>query len=246
MTRDPLLRDEGFTLVEMLIAMAMMLLLMGAFFLMFFAFSHSEQGTQALSNSQSQSRLTLQLLEADLRSADPLMDVPMSLLDTYPQYDGLPTSDAVAMFETVDLDEPCVPASSTSTTTTLPSIYQDSSAVANVVWAYEPPTAGQSGVLTRYSYLNCGSGSAWVVDTSLANVANGSLVPPKSVFTVIPPAGQIPNSGTLTGSLSPACAVGIEVRLDIEAPHQSQPGPFDDSVEIPLPNQPAVEAQACG
>lgn len=222
--------DEGFTLVEMLIAMAISIVILTAFIFAFIAFGVSATGTRTLGESQGATANALAVLEADLRSADPLMEVPAGFPLAAGQTAG---PDAIALHEALDFFSPCqkgelnsdVPLDLDPVPATPPP---------NVIWSYTPAT----GTLSRWSYCS----SEWTRDSvSLHGVVNPAGV----IFHVIPPASA-PNSQITSGATDlPVCATGVTIQIEVKVKQQT--APFDVRVTVPLPNQtaPAIRSQAC-
>src|SRR5690348_14587753 len=70
--------EDGFTLVELLVAMFSMMVLIGGFIYVNLQFSESSTNTQQLTQGAGAARNIVRALEADLRSANPLLLVPSS------------------------------------------------------------------------------------------------------------------------------------------------------------------------
>lgn len=231
-------REAGFTLVELVIAMALVLVIMAAFFLMFFSFGSSGTSSADLSEVQGSARNVIDVLEADLRSADPLVEVPASFAADPTAVPG----DVVAMVELTDRYAPCPSATTTVATSLsslsgLPSPYLSSSYVANVVWADDTSTR----TLTRYSYADCNGVPGWYPDLVLRDVVD----PPGTTFTLTSAGTQASASAasSVSGSSTPACATAVTVTLELRKPKASSA--FRVRLVVPLPNQKAVEVQAC-
>jgi len=230
--------EAGFTLVELVIAMTLVLVIMAAFFLMFFSFGSSGTSSADLSEVQGSARNVIDVLEADLRSADPLVGVPTSFTADPAAVPG----DVVAMVELTDRYSPCPSATTTVATSPtsvsgLPSPYLSSSYVANVVWADDTSTR----TLTRYSYADCNGVPGWYPDLVLRDV----LDPPGTTFALTSAGTQASGSAasSVSGSSSPACASAVTVTLELRKPGGSST--FRVRLVVPLPNQQAVEVQAC-
>ncbi len=232
------------TLVELTVTMAILLIVMGAFLSLFGAFSSSASNSRTLTAGQENAHTTLRILQADLRSADPLLLVPSSFtLDPSGSSavgaNGTSGVDVVAMYETVDTYNPCSTATTTTTTTTtLPSPFLSSAFAPNVIWAYSPA----AGTLTRYSLCS----ATWTPVVSLSNLAN----PTQPMFQVAQDGSSASSPQTTTTSVTtvpnqaaPSCGSSIAVYFKVKA--QAQATAFTVRLNVPLPNQTGVVSQAC-
>lgn len=246
-TPEPILcrGDEGMTLVELLVAMAIMLVIMAAFFALYFGLSGSASNTVAYSHQQSNVRNVMRVLEADLRSADPLTLVPATFTSdpngsSAVGTSGTTSTDIVAMYEAKDRYSPCSGGSTTTNSNyQSPSPFVASAFMANVIWAYDPV----AGTLTRYS--DC-SGS-WTAGMELGDVTTAAktMFTASSVYSSQTQITSVPTiSGTtMVGQVAPLC--GTSVRAVIKVSNKGQQIPFRVRVVVPLPNQTAVQSEAC-
>jgi prepilin-type N-terminal cleavage/methylation domain-containing protein len=228
-------RESGMTLIEMIVAMLIMAALLAGFSFMYLAYSRSGEGTTQLTASQGSTRTVVRVLEADLRSADPL-ELPgtVSLGSLTPP--GAGDQDYLVMFEPTDAFAPC------KTTPVPPAVPSGSLPVVlvpapNVVWSYSKAT----GVLTRWSYVNCGSGAQWRAGMTLRNIVDAA----GTMFLLTGTGSQVPSIPTgETGQAAVAvCATGVKIRIQTST--KSQTTPFKLDVTVPLPNETSVEGQAC-
>lgn len=245
----PALGDEGLTLVELLVTTAAMLVVVGGFLYVNVQFSQSSTNTQQLTQSAGSVRNTVRVLEADLRSADPLLLVPTSFTadpngSSNAGSFGTTSTDIVAMYEAVDLYASCPGQTTTTTSSTLPTAFEAQVFAANVIWAYDPGPGSQAHTLTRYSY--CPTSAAWAVDMRLRLVSDQKA----TMFTVSQgsgtPQAQIPNpsSTSVPNQATPVCGSSVNVAVTVQTP-KTQPTPFIVQVAVMLPNQPPVAPEAC-
>lgn len=246
--------DDGLTLVELLVAMALLLVVMASFFVLYGILSGAASNVVPFSQEQGTVRNVMRALEADLRSADPLVLVPSSFTAdpngvTNPGPSGTGPTDVVAMYEEKDSFSPCGSSSTTTTTTvasstttqpSVPQSYVAGPTSANVIWAFDPTTQ----ILTRYSYCASGLSSGWVAGISLPNLRNSS----GTMFQVAQDntsSTQIttPTSTTVPNQAAPVCGTSITVVITVKTKQEQTP--FRARVVVPLTNQPAVAAQAC-
>ncbi|HLI44240.1 MAG TPA: hypothetical protein VKU92_07200 [Acidimicrobiales bacterium] len=250
------LGDEGLTMVELLVSLLLMSIFLGAFFALYVNFAKSSVNTVNYSEQQGQVRNVVRVLDADLRSADPLTLVPASFLSavtlpsatvTSPGANDATPTDVIAMYEVDDRYDPCP--TSSSTTTTVPTPYESSHFAANVVWAYDSST----GTLTRYSFVPANSGSTgicktggWIAGMSLADVvnANGTMFAISQGSSSLTQA-TTPTSTTIPNQAAPVCGVSVTVTLSLDAKSTGQQIPLHVRSTVPLPNEPALLAQAC-
>jgi hypothetical protein len=213
--------------------MTVISVVLAGFMFMYLSLNRSGQGTTQLTASQSSTRTVVRVLEADVRSADPL-EVPSSAQNiTAGTFPGTADTDYIAMFESADPFSPC------KTTPTPPSVPSGSLPMVvlqapNVVWSYSPAT----GRLTRWSYVDCGSGAKWYAGMYLGNVVD----PAGTAFLVLGAGTQITTGVTGQAAL-PLCASGVKVR--IQTATKGQTTAFKLDVTLPLPNEQSVEAPAC-
>lgn len=253
--------DEGLTLIELLVSMAILAVIMSAFFLFYFSFAQSSTNTVNYSEDQSSVRGVTRILESDIRSADPLTLVPASFLGsvslpsgtvTSSGTDGTAPTDVLAMYENDDRFTPCSGSGST-TTTSVPAPYLSSPFSANVVWAYDKAT----GTLTRYSYVAPDASAAtsacqtggWMTDgVALDHVVNAH----GTMFGVSQGSGTAqaqvttPSSTTVANQAAPACGSTVSVYLELDNKKGGQQISFRARSSLPLPNQSALQPQACG
>lgn len=235
-----LLRDDsGMTLTELLVAMVILAVIMSTFFLLYFALSTSASNSGALSKDQGQVRNVMQVLEADLRSSDPLTLVPASFTSdpagtSNSGTNGTSSTDIVAMYSSDDRYSPC---GSAATSPSPPSPYLSQYFSANVIWAFDPA----AHTLTRYSYCS----SAWEAGMTLSDVAS----PAATMFTVaqtsLPSAQQqpLPTSTTVVNQSTPVC--GTSITISIEVKSKAQQIPLRTRAVITLTNQQAVALIGC-
>lgn len=252
--------DEGMTLVELLVSMSILLVVMGSFIGVYFGFSGSSTNTVTYSHEQGTARNVMLVLEADLRSADPLTLVPTSFTSAVSLPSGTVTSSGlygtaptgvIAMYENSDAYSPC-PTTTTTTTTTVPSPFLSNPFSANVVWAYDRA----DGVLTRYSYVapepnaassTCKTGG-WLAGMTLDHVANAA----GSMFTVSQNASSLrtqvstPSSTTVANQAAASCGRSVKVFITLLDKTAGQQFSFRLETTVPLPNEKAVTGQVCG
>lgn len=224
--------DAGMTLVELLVAMSILVVVVTAFTFMYVALNRSGIGTGQLTASQSSARVVVRVLEADIRSADPLI-LPQSVSLGNLPVSGAEDADYVVMFEASDPFSPCK-------TTPVPPSVPDGSVpyvvvpTPNVAWTYNHST----GILTRWSYADCGSGAKWHQGMQLQNV----VTPAGQTFFITGAGAQI--TAMLSGVAAlPVCATGMRIR--VQTTTKAQTTPFKLDVTLPLPNSGSVEAEAC-
>lgn len=228
-------RDGGMTLVELSVAMLVMALVITGFSFAYLGLNRSGQGTTQLTESQGSTRTVVRVLEADLRSADPL-ELPQSVSLGSFVPPGTGDEDYLVMFEASDPFSPC------KTTPVPPSVPSGSVPIVsveapNLVWSYSAAT----GTLTRWSYVDCGSGAKWQSGLKLQNVID----PAGTMFLLT---GTGPQQTSMVTGLSgqaalAVCATGVKVH--IQTTTKGQTTPFKLDVTVPLANEPSVEAQAC-
>jgi hypothetical protein len=222
------------TLVELSVAMVVMTGVLIGFMFMYLMLNRSGQGTTQLTASQSSTRLVERVLEADIRSADPLEYPQLAANITPGQFPGTADTDYVAMFETIDGYSPCqtTPTPPSVPTGPLPFVTVEEP---NVVWSY----AASTGILTRWSYVSCGAGSpSWHSGLQLRNVID----PAGTMFSLTGVGTQ--TATTVAGEVAvPSCADAVSVNMKTTT--RSQTTPFKLNVTLPLPNQQSVEDQAC-
>ena len=230
--------DSGLTLVEVVIALAMLTLIMAAFYVMFLAFGDSATNSQQLSQSQGSTQLVVRQLESDLRSADPLLQWPSTGVPTSITGSGAPNTDMIALYLPVDALSPC-PRPTTTTTSALPSPYTSARTfIANVVWVYNPATH----ILARYSTsATCGGSLTWQTspEVKLTNVKDAA----GTMFTATSAGTQATITGATADQAAPTCASAVAVSVITQSKRQSTP--FKIGVTLPLANQSAVKGFAC-
>lgn len=247
------------TLVELLVSLALLTIIMGAFFLVYFSFAGSSTNTVNYSQEQGTVRNAVRILEADLRSSDPLTVVPSSFTSAVTLPSGTVTSsgtngttptDVIAMYENNDLYAACP--TTTTTTTTVPSPFLSTPYSANVVWAYNSTAA----TLTRYSYVAANSGASssvcktggWITDgVTLSHVVNSH----GTMFTISQGGSALtqattPTSTTVTNQAAAACGTSVSVQIVDKNTKQGQQFSFVVQTTVPLSNQTALQTQACG
>lgn len=236
------------TLVELLVAMVLLAIVMTTFFLAFEAFVGSSTDTIHLSIAQGTARNTMRILEADLRSANPLLLVPASFTE---DPNGVSSSgasatsptDVVAMAEDDDLYSPC-PSGASPGPVNLPAPYLAQPVGANVVWAYDPGPGPNADTLTRYSYCPADT-PIWVAGPVLRDVVQ----PSATMFTVsqatATPSAQVtsPSTTVVANQASPVCGSSVDVQVTVTA--RGQRTALRLAVTIPLPNQAAMRTTAC-
>lgn len=239
--------------------MTILLIIMAAFFLMYFAFAQSGANTLSYAHQQGEVRSVVRILEADLRSADPLTTVPASFTSAVTLPAGTVTSggttgtsptDVIAMYTTDDRYSPC-PAG-TTTTTAVPSPFLSSPFSANVVWAYN----STAETLTRYSYVTPDSSASTMICKNGGWIADGVVLDdvinaPGTMFTISqgssPAESQatVPASTTVTNEAAPACGATVSVLISVQNKSVGEQLDYSERTSLPLPNQTAVQGQAC-
>lgn len=224
------------TLVELLVAMSILVVVITGFTFMYISLNRSGIGTTQLTASQSSARVVVRVLEADIRSADPLI-LPQSVSLGNLPVSGTPDADYIVMFEATDSFSPC------KTTPVPPSVPDGSEPYVvvptpNLAWVYTPGQAGGTGTLTRWSYVDCGSGAKWQPGMQLQNV----VTPAGQTFLLTGTGPQITTMLSGVAAL-PVCATGVRIR--VQTTTKSQTTPFKLDVTLPLPNSGSVEAEAC-
>lgn len=233
------------TLVELLVTMALLAVVTTVVLSLFHAFSSSAADSRTLSVSEERLHGVMRILEADVRSADPLLVVPASFtLDPSPPAitsSGTTGTDVIAMQESQATFSPCAnppPA----TAGTVPSPFLPSPTGANLIWAYDPTTHS----LTRYSYCANDNPPAWEPGTSLLDVVN----PAGTMFQVHQDVAAYsgtqattPSSTTVVNQAAPACATSLGI--DVTTRASGQAISYSIELAVSLPNQGAVEVQAC-
>jgi hypothetical protein len=239
--------------------MTILLIIMAAFFLMYFAFAQSGANTLSYAHQQGEVRSVVRILEADLRSADPLTTVPASFTSAVTLPAGTVTSggttgtsptDVIAMYTTDDRYSPC--AAGTTTTTAVPSPFLSSPFSANVVWAYN--SAAQT--LTRYSYVTPNSSAStticknggWIADgVVLDDVTNahGTMFTISQSTSLADPQATVPTSTTVPNQAAPACGAAVSILISVQNKSVGEQLAFSERTSLPLPNQIAVQGQAC-
>ena len=250
--------DDGMTLVELLVSMSILLVVMGSFIGVYFGFSGSSTNTVSYSHEQGTARNVMLVLEADLRSADPLTLVPSSFTSAESLPPGTVTSsgtygvsstDVIAMHEDSDAYSPCP--TTTTTTTTVPSPFLSSPFAANVVWAYDRA----DGVLTRYSYVTpdpnaasstCQTGG-WLAGMTLDHVTNaaGTMFTVSQNASVLRTQATTPSTPTVANEAAAACGTSARVVIMLQDRSVGQQFSFRIETTVPLPNETAVSGQAC-
>jgi prepilin-type N-terminal cleavage/methylation domain-containing protein len=254
------------SLIELLVAMAILLVIMASFYTLFFGFWGSSRNSISLSQEQGTVRNTVRILSADLRSADPLTLVPSTFTSavslpagtvTDPGTTGTNPTDVIAMYENTDRYAPCA---TSTTTTSVPTPFSSSTFQANVVWAYN----WKKGTLTRYSYVaadskastaTCRAGG-WLRGPSLSDVVNSvgtmftvsqscSLTTTTSTSTCPQSQASSPSTTTASNNNPAAAWCGNTVNIFIKSKQSGQTGTFSISEAVPLPNQASVTSEAC-
>lgn len=236
--------DSGTTLVELLVTLAIFSVVIASVFEIFGVFSFSSTSTRTLTFSQENVHTVLRILEADVRSADPLLLVPSSFTadpsgSSAVGANGTNPVDVIAMQEDNDAFSACSGASST-TSTSLPSPFLSTPTSANVIWAYSPTT----GTLSRYSY--CTSSATWTAGMTLTHLANATQTMFQAAqdgATSVLPQAPTPSPTTVTNQGAPLCGESLLIVLVDKARSQSIPFVIRQSVQ--LPNQTGVEEQEC-
>jgi prepilin-type N-terminal cleavage/methylation domain-containing protein len=240
--------DDGLTLIELLVTMLIMLAVMGAFLIMFVSLNSSATSTTALSQSQGQVRNIMRILEADLRSSDPLLLVPASFTSggydpgaiTSPGAQGISPTDVVALYSIYDSYSPC----RTSQSPNPPSPYQPQTYTPNVIWALN----ATNKTLTRYSLCN----AIWTPDEVLRNVTTpraGTGSGATGMFTVaqdFTSTGSTLNQQPLPANSTQSTPVcGTSITISIEVTGVKRGTPFRVRAVITLTNQPAASPFGC-
>jgi predicted component of type VI protein secretion system len=229
-------------------AMALMMSIMGAFGLVFIGLSSLGTSTQSFTQSQTTTRITVRVLAADLRSADPLLLTPTSFTgDSH----GISTTgaqgsngtDVIAMYEANDTYSPCR-TQSAPTNSSLPSNFESQPVAANVIWAYDPGPGSNAATLTRYSYCPLNT-PAWTAGFRMKNVSDlsGTMFTESQDSSSPLNQATTPSSTTLLNQAAPACASSLTVLATVKPTHSTVG--FTISVTVALPNQAGVAASAC-
>lgn len=234
--------DAGITLVEVLVAMTLIVAVMAAFFLIFLSFSRSATSTRQYTQQQQASLGVLRVMQADVRSANPLVLVPSSFtLDP----NGTAPGQVVALDEVNDRFSPCRPAAPVPNPAPVtPFTVSTTSIVANLVWAYDPgprlsggPADPNAGTLIRYSYCP-GDTPVWQRSLVLGNVVGNTGT---TIFTVSQdvsgglPQATIPPATTIANQSVPVCANSL--RIVVQARASAQAPVFTFATAVPLENQ---------
>jgi hypothetical protein len=236
------------TLVELLVTMALLTVVTTVVLSLYHAFSSSAFDSRTLSVSEERLHGVMRILEADVRSADPLLVVPSSFtLDPSPPAvtssgtTGTTPTDVIAMQESQATFSPCTnppPA----TAGTVPSPFLPSPTSANLIWAYDPTTHS----LTRYSYCANDSPPAWEPGIDLLDVVDpaGTMFQVhQDVATYSGTQATTPSSTTVVNQAAPACATSLGI--DVTTRSNGQAISYSVELAVSLPNQGAVEVQAC-
>ncbi len=240
--------DSAFSLVELLVTMSILLIVTAIVAMIYGPLSSQATNTTNLAQNEGRVRNVVRVLEADLRSADPLLLVPSSFTadpdgTSNPGSYGTSPTDIVAMYEPTDRYSPC-PGSPPSSSSAVPTPFEEQPFAANVIWAYDPGPGANAGTLIRYSYC-AASSSPWTPGVELRDVVNA----PASMFTLAqtssPPAlqSQTPTSTTIPNQAAPAC--GRVERIYIQVRSSAERTPYTIRSAIDLPNQVAVQTGAC-
>jgi type II secretory pathway pseudopilin PulG len=246
--------ESGFTLVETLVTVVLIVSMMAGVFVMYFGFSTSAASTNQYTQEQEQTLTVARVLQADVRSADPLLLVPSSFgLDpngiSVSGGSGTSATDVIALYEVNDRYSPCRPATAASDPPPY-TPFQSPPIAANVVWAYDPGGAGpdpDAGTLVRYSY--CASTSSWLPSEVLSHVVNGAGAASApfqvSQDTSPTPATQltIPASTTVVNQSVPVC--GSALQIVVEDQLSKQAPVFTFRASGPLENQADFGFVAC-
>jgi prepilin-type N-terminal cleavage/methylation domain-containing protein len=223
--------DAGMSLVELLVSMAIILVIVAAFAFLYLALSSSATDTGYLSQSQGTVRNVVRVLEADLRSADPLLLVPSSFTA---DPNGPANTDVVALYTPDDRYSPCTRTTGSSIP---PSPFVAQTFTANVIWAYDPVAR----TLTRYSYCS----GAWTPAMTLSNTATQRATP--SMFTPSQDTGSgtqvaIPTA-TIVNQSTPVCATSVTISIQVQAKGQSTV--FRTRTAVPLENAASATGFGC-
>lgn len=240
--------DAGMTLVELLVTMALLAVVTTVVLSLYHAFSSSAVDSRTLSVSEERLHGVMRILEADVRSADPLLVVPSSFtLDPSPPAvtssgtAGTTPTDVIAMQESQATFSPCSnppPA----TVGTVPSPFLPSPMSANLIWAYDPTNHS----LTRYSYCANDSPPAWEPGIKLLDVVDpaGTMFQVhQDLTTYSGTQATTPPSTTVVNQAAPACATSLGI--DVTTRSNGQAISYAVDLAVSLPNQGAVEVQAC-
>ena len=234
--------DGGFTLVELLISLSLILVVMGGFFSLFFALTGAANTVGVSTRLQENTRNVVRVLEADVRSADPLTLVPSSFPNdptgtSNAGPNGTSPTDVIAMYEVSDRYSPC---RTTSTVPAVQSPFQILPVAANLVWAFDPVARS----LTRYSYC---ANSGWTAGMSLPDVVDaGATMFRAAQDTNATPLAQqpLPTSTVVANQSTPVCGVSLAVVVSVKPPRQANS--FTVRASLPLENQNFVQVQeAC-
>lgn len=247
--------DDGVTLIELLVALSLITVVMIGFFVMFLAFANSATGTRQYTFAQEQSLTVVRVLEADVRSADPLLvaspfggsgAVSLDRNGTASAGpNGVGKTDVIAMYETNDRYSPCF-----SGTVTPPPFTPFTAAVAafsaNVVWAYDPGPGANAGVLTRYSYCPAAS-PQWQRTLTLRGVTNTG----GTMFQVAQdtsggqplPQASIPSPTSVPNQSVPVC--GNSLQIVVKTQNGKNSAVFTARGHVPLENEGDYEFVAC-
>lgn len=239
----------GFSLVELLVTMVILLVVVSILATIYGPLASQSTNTTDFSQNQGRARNVLRVLEADLRSADPLLLVPSSFTadpngssnsGTY----GTGPTDIIAMYETNDRYSPCPVQAVTSTSAAVPTPFEQQPFAANVIWAFDPGPGADTGTLVRYSYCPQSS-PAWSPGIDLRDVVNAGGTMFSLSQGTTPPSQQLPtpSSTTIPNQTSPACGSVMNVFLTLSS--RGERTPFILRVAVDLPNQGAVQPGAC-
>jgi type II secretory pathway pseudopilin PulG len=234
------------TLVELVVTMAVVLVISVVVLTLYGAFSSTAADSRALSVSQERVHTVMRVLEADVRSANPLLLVPSSFtLDptavTSSGASGTTPTDVIAMYETTDSFSPCTHRVS-NPSGTVPSPFLPSAVGANVIWAYNPG----AHTLTRYSYCAADTSPAWKQSLVLFNVVNAKgtmFTISQNGASVVGTQTQTPTTTTVTNQAAPVCGTSLTISVRTKA--RTQVIPYAVQLAVALPNETGVEAQAC-
>ncbi|MHB1510490.1 MAG: PilW family protein [Acidimicrobiales bacterium] len=240
--------DSAFSLVELLVTMSILLIVTAIVAMIYGPLSSQATNTTNLAQNEGRVRNVVRVLEADLRSADPLLLVPSSFTadpdgtSASGTYSTSPT-DIVAMYEPTDRYSPC-PAPPPSTSSAVPTPFEESPFAANVIWAYDPGPGANAGTLIRYSYCPSSS-SLWTPGLVLRDVVNAPATMFALTQTSLPLSLQspTPTSTTIPNQAAPAC--GRVERIYIQVRSRAERTPYTIRATIDLPNQVAVQPGAC-
>lgn len=240
--------DSAFSLVELLVTMSILLIVTAIVAMIYGPLSSQATNTTDLAQNQGRVRNVVRVLEADLRSADPLLLVPSSFTadpdgTSNSGLYGTKATDIVAMYEPTDRYSPC-PGSPPSTSSAVPTPFEESPFAANVIWAYDPGPGANAGTLIRYSYC-AGSSSPWTPGVVLRDLVNASA----SMFTLAQTSSPLslqsptPTSTTIPNQSAPACGRVMQVYLQVRS--SAERTPYTIRAAVDLPNQVAVQSGAC-